>query len=77
MAGAPDDDLKQLHDALLRACEDYDADEAIRGLGSAAVAIIGSMYKDDPPEAHQAVVRLAGVMHAVLDDVLGPVGGTQ
>jgi hypothetical protein len=41
MAGAPDDDLKQLHDALLRACEDYDADEAIRALGSAAVAIIG------------------------------------
>jgi hypothetical protein len=31
MAGAPDDDLKPLHDALLRACEDYDADEAIRG----------------------------------------------
>jgi hypothetical protein len=54
MAGAPDDDLKQLHDALLRACEDYDADEAIRALGSAAVAIIGSVHKDDPPEAHQA-----------------------
>jgi hypothetical protein len=36
MAGAPDDDLKQLRDSLLRACEDYDADEAIRGLGSAA-----------------------------------------
>jgi hypothetical protein len=48
MAGPhPTDDFKQLHDALLRACEDYDADEAIRGLGSAAVAIIGS--KLTPP----------------------------
>jgi hypothetical protein len=48
VAGAPDDDLKQLHDALLRACEDYDADEAIRGLGSAAVAIIGSVGHPGP-----------------------------
>jgi hypothetical protein len=71
------DRLKGLRDKLMRACEDYDADEAIRGLGSAAVTIIGSIYKDDPPEAHQAVVRLAGIMHAVLDDVLGPVGETQ
>jgi hypothetical protein len=73
MAGTPDDDLKQLHDALLRACEDYDADEAIRALGSAAVAIIGSVYKDDPPEAHQAVDR-----HARGPERRhGPAGGTK
>ena len=74
---ASDDDLKQLHDALLRACEDYDADEAIRALGSVAVTVIGSVYADDPPEAHRPVEQLAGVMHAVLNDVLGPVDGTK
>ena len=71
---ASDDDLKQLH---LRICEDYDADEAIRALGSVAVTIIGSVYTDDPPEAHRAVDQLAGVMHAVLYDVMEPVGGTK
>jgi hypothetical protein len=43
-----EDRLTELRNKLFRACEDYDADEAIRALGSAAVAIIGSVGHPGP-----------------------------
>jgi len=60
----PENDLKSLRDALIRCCEDYNADEAIRawrapwprssstntcGLGSCSSSLVGSAVPRRPP----------------------------
>jgi|SRR4051812_17098931 hypothetical protein len=72
-AGGPlaDDHLKALRDALIRCCEDYNADEAIRATASAMTTLfIGATADRDA--AHDALERLVRVMHDHLEKVARP-----
>jgi secreted Zn-dependent insulinase-like peptidase len=60
---APDDRLDELYDLLMRACEDYSADEAVRALASALVTIVADSTAD-AAEARQALDRLVSLWAA-------------
>jgi NifU-like protein involved in Fe-S cluster formation len=72
----PENDLKSLRDALIRCCEDYNADEAIRALASAMTTLlIGATA--DRAAALEAFDRLVKVMRDHVEDVARPAGASR
>ena len=68
-----DDHLKALRDSLIRCCNDYTADQAIRALASALTTIIIGGTRDRA-SAHEALDRLVKVMRAHVEEVARPAG---
>jgi hypothetical protein len=66
-----DDHLKPLRDALIRCCEDYTADQAIRAMASALTTIIIGGTRDRAA-AHDAIERLVWVMKDHIEEVARP-----
>jgi hypothetical protein len=62
---APDDRLDELYDLLMRVCEDYSADEAVRALASALVTIVADSTAD-AVEARQTLNQLIAAMRESL-----------
>jgi len=71
-----EDELKALRDKLIRACEDYDADQAIRAMASALTTLLIGCTADKEA-AHAALDRLYGVMRDHIEDVARPAGTTR
>ena len=71
-----DDHLKPLRDALIRCCEDYTADQAIRAMASALTTIIIGGTRDRAA-AHEALARLVRVMRAHVEEVARPAAATK
>ena len=69
-------DLKSLCDALIRCCEDYNADEALRAMASAMITIlIGTT--PDRAAARDALERLVWIMHDQVQGAARPAGAAQ
>lgn len=71
-----DDNLKPLRDALIRACEGYDADQAIRAMASAMTTILIGSTKDRD-QALAALDRLYGVMRGHVEVLARPPGAAN
>ena len=71
-----DDHLKALRDSLIRCCEGYNADEAVRGMASALTTIIIG-GTPDRAAAHAALERLFWTMCDHVEAVAQPAGTTQ
>jgi glutamate/tyrosine decarboxylase-like PLP-dependent enzyme len=67
---------KRLHDALLRACEDYNADEAIRAMASAMTTLLIGFTKD-LDAALAALERLVVMMVAQVQNTGRPRGAAN
>jgi hypothetical protein len=62
---APDERLDELRDLLIRASEDYSADQAMRALASALVTIVADSTAD-AAEARQTLNLLIAAMRESL-----------
>jgi hypothetical protein len=67
------DDLKPLRDKLIRDCEGYDADEAVRAMASALVTIIVGATSDRT-EADLALDRLFAALRENVARLARPPG---
>jgi hypothetical protein len=66
-----DDDLKPLRDALIRCCEDYNVDQAIRAMASALTTLLIGATADQA-SALAALEKLVKVMLAHIEEVAPP-----
>ena len=55
-----EDRMELLHNALVRLCEDFSADEAVRGLASAMTTIV--LGKDAAGPNHEGLDRLVAAL---------------
>jgi hypothetical protein len=71
-----DDRLKELRDALFRACEGYNGDESVRAMASAMATLVIGCTKDRD-QARAALAKLYTVMRGHIDAASRPPGTTK